>query len=65
MTIKGGKRAGSGRKPAPPNLKKVQVSVKLPRWLRDWLSAQEKSRGVLIEEALREKHRLTPPAAEG
>lgn len=54
---------GAGRKPAPPNLKKNPVLVKLPQWLIDWTAAQTQSRAVLIEEALKEVHGLkTPPA---
>ena len=59
----GGKREGAGRKPAPEHLKKVPFNTKLPKWLRDWLTAPErdKSGPVLIEEALSQMHKLKPP----
>jgi hypothetical protein len=44
-----------------PALKKMPVSVKLPQWLLDWMSCQEESRAVLIEDALRKRHKLKPP----
>ena len=61
--MRGGRRAGAGRKPAPPHLKKVPYNTKLPQWLRDWLTdpAREKSGPVLIEIALREVYNLAPP----
>lgn len=62
----GGKREGAGRKPAPEHLKKMPFNTKIPKWLRDWLVApeREKSAPVLIEEALRKVHKLTPPTVE-
>jgi hypothetical protein len=61
--MSGGKREGAGRKSAPEHLKKVPFNTKLPKWLRAWLTApeREKSAPVLIEEALRKLHKLTPP----
>jgi hypothetical protein len=41
-----------GRPPAPPNLKRVNVPVRLPRELVDWIDAQEGTRSALIEEAV-------------
>lgn len=58
---KGGKREGAGRPPASPDLKKEAISLKLPRWLLDWMATREESRAVLIEQALIEKHGLKPP----
>ena len=60
----GGKREGAGRPPAPPMLKKEPISLKLPRWLIDWMDAQPESRAVLIEEALSKAHKLRPPKGE-
>lgn len=57
----GGKREGAGRKPSPPLLKKEPISVKLPKWLIDWMREQPESRAVLIEEALKRRHKLKPP----
>ena len=59
----GGKRKGAGRKPAPESLKKVQLGLKLPQWLIDWLDSQTESRAVVIEDALRRRHKLEPPEA--
>ena len=59
--MSGGKREGAGRKPSPPELKKIPVGVKIPRWLVEWMRAQPGSQGVLIEEALKQQHKLKPP----
>ena len=57
----GGKREGSGRKPSPPELLKVPVSIKFPRWLIEWMDTQPESRAVLIEAALKRQHKIKPP----
>ena len=59
--MSGGKREGAGRKPSPPELKKEPISVKLPKWLLDWMREQPESRAVLIEEALKRRHKLKAP----
>lgn len=59
--MSGGKREGAGRKPSPPELKKEPISVKLPKWLIEWMDAQPDSRAVLIEEALKRQHKIKPP----
>lgn len=59
--MSGGARQGAGRKPAPPMLKKEPVSLKLPRWLIEWMDSQPESRAALIEEALKRRHKLKPP----
>lgn len=59
--FKGGAREGAGRKPSHPDLKKEPVSIKLPHWLINWMDRQEESRAVLIEFALRYKHKIKPP----
>ena len=61
MTNKGGKREGAGRKPALPLIKKVPVSIKLPRWLLDRLADLPGNRAVEIEAALCARHGLKPP----
>ena len=58
---RGGRRLGAGRKPVPPDLKKMPISIKLPQWLIDWMDNQEESRPKLIEEALRSQHFINPP----
>jgi len=57
-------RRGSGRKPVATALKKVPISIKLPKWLIDWMDEQEESRPKLIEEALQYMNRLEPPKAD-
>lgn len=59
--MRGGKREGAGRKSSPPELLKIPVSMKLPRWLVEWLRAQPESQAVLIEAALCNVHRIKPP----
>jgi hypothetical protein len=50
-----------GRPPIAPALRREKFDVRLERWMIDWADAQDKSRGELVEEALKEKHQLTPP----
>ena len=52
---------GAGRKPAPPELKKIPVGLKLPRWLMEWMRAQPESQAVLIEDAICKMYKLKPP----
>ena len=51
---------GAGAPKKPPALVKVPVSLKLPRWLLAWMAEQPESRAVLIEEALKQKHKIKP-----
>ncbi len=60
--MSGGKREGAGRPPAPPMLKKEPISVKLQKWLIEWMDAQPESRAVLIEESICKRHKIKPPA---
>lgn len=60
--MSGGARPGAGRKPVPPMLKKEPCSVKLQLWIIQWMDSQSESRAVLIEDALRKRHKLKPPA---
>lgn len=55
---RGGRRPGAGR---PAGSDRVMISVRLPGWLVEWLRAQPESQAALIEEALRQGHKLTPP----
>ena len=61
--MKGGKREGAGRPTAPTMLKKEPISLKLPKWLLDWMDAQPESRAVLIEDAICKRHKINPPTA--
>jgi len=42
-------------------LKKEPISVKLPKWLIEWMDSQPKSRAVLMENAMRKQYGLEPP----
>ncbi len=55
---------GSGRKPSPPELKKIQLGLKLPGWLIAWLRAQPGSMASLIEDALIARHGLVAPVSK-
>jgi len=48
--------------PAPADLKKDSIHLKLPRWLIAWLDGQPESRAVLIEDALNKVHVIDPPS---
>lgn len=61
---RGGVRLGAGRKPVAPELKKEPISIKLPKWLIDWMDKQEESRPNLIEEAMRRSYNIGPPGED-
>jgi hypothetical protein len=56
--MSGGKRSGAGRPRSPAHLLKIPISLKLPRWLIEWMATQPKSRAILIEKALCEIHKI-------
>lgn len=59
----GGKRPGAGRPPAPKELKKRMVSIRLPGWLINWMDEQpDTNRALLIESALKKTHGIDPPS---
>lgn len=45
---------------ADRHLVKQAVSIRLPRWLIDWMDDQTDSRAVLIEKALRAHYKIKP-----
>ena len=53
-----------GRPPAPPALRRVNVPVRLPAWLVEWMNRDMPfhTRAEIIEAALLKAHKLTPPA---
>ena len=62
---RGGKRLGAGRPQGskstvtkPDHLKSRMVSVRLPKWLADWLKDQPESSGRIIKRALIETYKL-------
>ena len=62
---RGGARPGAGRPPADPVLKKIQIGVKLPQWLVDWLARESEATGTpraqIIERAILRQHKLREP----
>lgn len=50
-----------GRPAQHPDLLKIPVSYKLPRWLVEWLRDQDRPQAQVIEEALVQRHKLKPP----
>jgi len=50
-----------GRPPAPPQLQRVNVPLRLPRWLVEWIDQQEGTRADVIEAALLKAHKLRAP----
>jgi hypothetical protein len=56
-------KSKGGRPPAPPELRRVNVPVRLPVWLADWIDAQPQTAAELIEAALLKAHKLRPPRA--
>lgn len=43
--------------------RRVNTTMRLPRWLLAWLDTREESRGTLVEEALKKVHKLKKPGA--
>lgn len=62
IVSRGWKREGAGLPPIDPKMVKVPVGYKIPRWLVDWLRSQDVPAAQLIEDALRRRHKLKPPA---
>ena len=58
---RGGTRPGAGRGTIDPQFKKIPVGYKLPKWLVDWIRAQDNTAAGMIETALIKQHKLTPP----
>jgi hypothetical protein len=50
-----------GRPPAPPALRRVNVPVRLPAWLVEWMAQQPDTPAALIQAALLKSHKLRPP----
>jgi hypothetical protein len=50
-----------GRPPAPPQLQRVNVPLRLPRWLVEWIDRQEGTRADVIKAALLKAHKLRAP----
>jgi hypothetical protein len=52
-----------GRPPAPPALRRINVPLRLPEWLVQWMAEQPETPAELIEAALLKAHKLRPPRA--
>lgn len=52
-----------GRPPAPPSMRRVNVPLRLPKWLVQWMAEQAETPAELIEAALLKAHKLRPPRA--
>lgn len=50
-----------GRPKVKAILKRESQTLRLPKWLIDWLDHKEESAGRIVEDALIERHRLEPP----
>lgn len=44
-----------------PEIVKIPVGLKLPRWMLEWLRKQPQSMAVLIEDAVCKTYKLKPP----
>ena len=53
-------KSKGGRPPAPPGLRRVNVPLRLPEWLVQWMSEQAETPAELIEAALLKAHKLRP-----
>jgi hypothetical protein len=51
-----------GRPPAPPHLQRINVPLRLPRWMVEWIDAQPGTRADVLEAALTKVHKLKAPA---
>ena len=56
-------KSKGGRPPAPPGLRRVNVPLRLPEWLVQWMAEQPETPAELIEAALLKAHKLRPPRA--
>lgn len=56
-------KSKGGRPPAPPGLRRVNVPLRLPEWLVQWMAEQAETPAELIEAALLKAHKLRQPRA--
>ena len=50
-----------GRPAAPPHLQRINVPLRLPRWLVEWMDQGPGTRTAYIEAALLKAHKLKEP----
>ncbi len=53
-----------GRPYASPQLQRVIVPLRLPRWIRDWMDSTGLTRAEIVEDAVVKRHKLKPPKDE-
>ena len=52
----------NGRPRKPPHLVRVPVSIRVQRWVKDWLEATYPDQsGEAVEDALKRVHKIEPP----
>ena len=52
----------NGRPKLPPHLVRVKRSIRVQRWVKEWLEeAHPDQMGEAVEDALKKAHRLKPP----
>ena len=56
-------KSKGGRPHAPPGLRRVNVPLRLPEWLAQWMAEQAETPAELIEAALLKANKLRPPRA--
>ena len=56
-------KSKGGRPPALPGLRRVNVPLRLPEWLVQWMAEQPETPAELIEAALLKAHKLRSPRA--
>jgi len=56
-------KSKGGRPPAPPGLRRVNVPLRLPEWMVQWMAEKAETPAELIEAALLKAHKLRPPRA--
>ena len=54
-------KSKGGRPPAPAGLRRVNVPLRLPEWLAQWMAEQAETPAKLIEAALLKAHKLRAP----
>lgn len=54
-------KRGRGRPATPDHLRRIDVPLRLPAWLAEWLEKQPGSKTGTIEAALIKAHSLQPP----
>lgn len=58
-------KSKGGRPPAPPSMRRVNVPLRLPEWLVQWMAEQPETPAKLIEAALLLAHKLRGPPNVG